>query len=78
MTGAMITNDFVLNGGKISLGTSGSTVSGSILLTADLTIQNTAGNSNRVFKVNSAISEDATPRQLTLTGHPAPRGKHPR
>jgi chitodextrinase len=74
-TGASITNDFVLNGGKFDMGgDSNPTMSGNVLLTADSTIQNTRGNSNRAFKVNGTISEDASPRKLSLSGYPTTGG----
>ncbi len=68
-------NDFVLNGGTIaSLGDPNPVVSGDVLLTADSVIQNTHGNSNRSFTMSGAVSEDTTPRKLTLTGYPATAG----
>lgn len=69
------TNSFVLSGGKFDSGGDYNPVlSGMILLTADSTIQNTHGNSNRSFTVSSNISEDGTPRKLTLSGYPATGG----
>jgi phosphodiesterase/alkaline phosphatase D-like protein len=70
-----LTNDFVLNGGKCSLaGDVNPIVLGTILLTADSTIQNTRANSNRSLTLNGAITENGTPRRLTFTGYPATPG----
>ncbi len=69
-SGATITNDFVLNGGIFDMtGDNNPTVSGGILLTADSIIQNTRGNSNRRWNISGPISEDASPRALTLRGN---------
>ncbi len=74
-TGSSITNDLVLNGGIIDMsGDANPTMSGTITLTANSTIQNTRGNSNRSFKVNGNIIEDGTPRKLFLSGNPTVGG----
>ena len=64
---------FVLNGGTLSIGDSG-TVSGPVALTADSIIENDRNNSNRSLNINGNITEDTTPRKLTFTGFPAITG----
>jgi fibronectin-binding autotransporter adhesin len=70
-TGASITNNMTLNGGAFNMsGDSNPNMSGTITLTADSTIKNTRGNSNRTFTVSGQITEDAVPRKLTYDGAP--------